>query len=120
VSEKETQGPYPYPVPGPSQDYNPYPPWFPPEVYYARVWSIVSCMLTKLNRGVPTVAYPGDSDAKYPALLIVGATATIVTGQIASISPETFERLIHEHPDLYEQCACELYPDDRALCKKEG
>jgi len=22
--------------------------------------------------------------------------------------------------DLYEQCACELYPEDRALCKKRG
>jgi len=35
-------------------------------------------------------------------------------------STESSERLVQEHRNLYEQCACELYPEDRALCKKEG
>jgi hypothetical protein len=39
---------------------------------------------------------------------------------VTYVPPEKFERLFQEHHDLYEQCACELYPDDRALCKKEG
>ena len=119
MSEGEAQGPYPYTVPGPSQAYSPYPPWFPPEVYYARVWGIVSCMLTKLNKGTPTMAYPGAWEATYPALAPVGASGGIATVYVTYVPPDKFERLVQEHPDLYEQCACELFPDDRALCKKE-
>jgi len=36
-----------------------------------------------------------------------------------SLPPESAHKLVQEHPDLYAQCACELYPDDEA-CKKGG
>jgi hypothetical protein len=118
MSEREAQGPYPYPVPGPSQAYSPYPPWYPPDVYYSRVWGIVSCMLTKLNNAL-TLAQPGAWEEAYTALADLGATEGIATVRIEYVPPEKFERLVQEHRDLYEQCACELYPGDRALCKKE-
>jgi len=118
MGEGEAQGPYPYPVPGPSQAHSIYPPWYPVGVFYSRVWDIISCMLTELN-GFPTVAYPGAYEETYPALFPLAATG-VVTGKVMSVPPEKFQRLVQEHPDLYEQCACRLFPDDRNLCKKGG
>ena len=117
MSEREAQGPYP--VPEPSQAHSIYPPWFPPDVYYSRVWSIVSCMLTKLN-GVPTLAQPGAFEETYPALASVGLTEGVATVYVTYVPPEKFEKLVQEHRDLYEKCACWLFPEDRTLCKKGG
>ncbi len=75
-------------------------------------------MLTKLNKTL-TLAQPGAWEETYTALASLGATSGVATVQIAYVPPEKFERLVQEHRDLYEQCACELYPEDRALCKKE-
>jgi len=76
-------------------------------------------MLTKLNNA-PTLAQPGAWEEAHTALADLGATEGIATVQIEYVPPEKFERLVQEHPDLYERCACELFPEDRALCKKGG
>jgi hypothetical protein len=75
-------------------------------------------MLTKLS-GTPTLAQPGAFEENYPALASVG-TEGFATVYITYVPPEKFERLVQEHRDLYDQCACELFPEDRALCKKGG
>jgi hypothetical protein len=76
-------------------------------------------MLTKLNNSL-TLAQPGAWEEAHTALVPLGATEGIATVWIEYVPPEKFERLVQEHRDLYEQCACELFPEDRALCKKEG
>jgi hypothetical protein len=76
-------------------------------------------MLTRLNNSL-TLAQPGAWEETYTAIAAIGATEGIATVQIAYVPPEKFQRLVQEHPDLYEQCACELFPEDRALCKKRG
>jgi len=76
-------------------------------------------MLTKLNNS-PTLAQPGAWEETYTALASLGLTSGVATVWIEYVPPEKFERLVQEHRDLYEQCACELFPEDRALCKKEG
>jgi len=78
-----------------------------------RTWNIVSCILTKLH-GTQVVAYPWSTELWTLDICLCG---TGWVGTAALLPPYKAQRLIQEHPDLYAQCSCELYPDD---CKKEG
>ena len=106
---------YPYLV-IPSISYGPSYGWYP-RPYNDRFWNIVGCILKKLYRSeAPIVAFPG---AREESELCDCGGVTGFLGVAVSLPPESAHRLIQEHPDLYAQCACELYPDDEA-CKKGG
>jgi len=104
---------YPYLV-MPSTYYAPYG-WYS-RPYHDRFWDIVGCIYKKLYKvDGPVVAFPG---YRYESQLCDCGGLTGF-GFAVSLPSESAERLIQEHPDLYAQCVCELYPDDEG-CKKRG
>jgi hypothetical protein len=98
----------------PSTYYAPYG-WYS-RPYHDKFWDIVGCIYKKLYKvDGPVVAFPG---YRYESQLCDCGGLTGF-GIAVSLPSESAERLVQEHPDLYAQCVCELYPDDEG-CKKRG
>jgi len=91
----------------------------PRDSYDERTWRILSCALTKINMTRdphPVIAYEGPKMEYYYYEFGVTGVAVLLSVPSDEV-PNLIQKIAQEHPDIYRQCVCELYPDDEG-CKK--
>jgi hypothetical protein len=93
--------------------------WLHRGSYDEKTWRILSCALTKINKmrdPYPVIVQEGSKmEYNYVEFGITGVA--VILSVPSDEVPNLNQKVIQEHPDIYRQCVCMLYPDE---CKKEG